>query len=193
MAQDPIGFAGGLNLYGYVGNNPVAYTDPFGLCKDKNGEEVEACRDVSPDEGRAILAAAFASGAWTYSRDTHNQAGKQGDCTDYCESAMRGAGLPSLATATNNGAVRTSQFAGNPDFRPLGASDAPQAGDIVVQGGHAGVFTGQTRGGFPLVLQNGQRHGVQAITFGVKPDGTGRNGLDPVQPIFYRRQVPIEQ
>jgi RHS repeat-associated protein len=33
--EDPIGVAGGLNLYQFNGNNPVAYTDPFGLeaCK----------------------------------------------------------------------------------------------------------------------------------------------------------------
>jgi RHS repeat-associated protein len=30
--EDPIGIAGGLNLFAYVGNNPVTYTDPFGLC-----------------------------------------------------------------------------------------------------------------------------------------------------------------
>ncbi len=29
--EDPIGMAGGINLYSYAGNNPVAYTDPFGL------------------------------------------------------------------------------------------------------------------------------------------------------------------
>jgi RHS repeat-associated protein len=31
IKRDPIGYRGGLNLYGYVGNNPVLYTDPSGL------------------------------------------------------------------------------------------------------------------------------------------------------------------
>ncbi len=31
MSKDPIGFNGGRNLYGYVSNNPLAYTDPWGL------------------------------------------------------------------------------------------------------------------------------------------------------------------
>ncbi|MBK6423777.1 MAG: RHS repeat-associated core domain-containing protein [Gemmatimonadetes bacterium] len=32
LQEDPIGIAGGINLYQFNGNNPVAYTDPFGLC-----------------------------------------------------------------------------------------------------------------------------------------------------------------
>ncbi|MBK7707008.1 MAG: RHS repeat-associated core domain-containing protein [Acidobacteria bacterium] len=32
ISEDPIGFAGGdVNLYGYVGNKPVSYSDPFGF------------------------------------------------------------------------------------------------------------------------------------------------------------------
>jgi hypothetical protein len=30
---DPIGLAGGLNLYGYAGGDPMNFSDPFGLCK----------------------------------------------------------------------------------------------------------------------------------------------------------------
>jgi RHS repeat-associated protein len=29
---DPIGLAGGLNLYGFAGGDPVNFSDPFGLC-----------------------------------------------------------------------------------------------------------------------------------------------------------------
>lgn len=30
--EDPIGLGGGKNLYGFVGGDPVNYSDPFGLC-----------------------------------------------------------------------------------------------------------------------------------------------------------------
>jgi RHS repeat-associated protein len=46
--EDPIGIAGGVNLYLYVGNNPATLGDPFGLCPkdvggDGNTESVDDC------------------------------------------------------------------------------------------------------------------------------------------------------
>jgi RHS repeat-associated protein len=35
--EDPIGLAGGLNLYGYTGGDPANFSDPFGLCKRPEG------------------------------------------------------------------------------------------------------------------------------------------------------------
>ncbi len=45
--RDPIGLAGGLNLYGYADGDPVNFSDPFGLCpKDAGGDgETEAYSD----------------------------------------------------------------------------------------------------------------------------------------------------
>lgn len=43
--EDPIGLAGGLNLFGFAQGDPINYSDPFGLCpkiKDKNGNETKA-------------------------------------------------------------------------------------------------------------------------------------------------------
>ena len=31
LSEDPTQFAGGINVYRYVGNNPISYLDPFGL------------------------------------------------------------------------------------------------------------------------------------------------------------------
>jgi len=36
---DPIGLAGGLNLYGYAGGDPVNSSDPFGLCPPEDDED----------------------------------------------------------------------------------------------------------------------------------------------------------
>lgn len=48
--EDPIGLAGGMNLYGFAGGDPINFSDPFGLCpKDAGGdgktEEFKDCEE----------------------------------------------------------------------------------------------------------------------------------------------------
>jgi uncharacterized protein RhaS with RHS repeats len=42
---DPIGLAGGLNLYGFAGGDPVNFSDPFGLCPPEDNN-VQDCATV---------------------------------------------------------------------------------------------------------------------------------------------------
>jgi RHS repeat-associated protein len=37
ISEDPIGLAGGINLYAYAGNSPTGFTDPFGTEKGEPG------------------------------------------------------------------------------------------------------------------------------------------------------------
>jgi len=39
LQTDPIGYAGGLNLYTYVGNNSVSYVDPWGLDREQSDSD----------------------------------------------------------------------------------------------------------------------------------------------------------
>lgn len=46
--EDPIGLAGGLNLYGYAGGDPVNFSDPFGLCEPRCAEVFQQLAQMAP-------------------------------------------------------------------------------------------------------------------------------------------------
>jgi RHS repeat-associated protein len=55
---DPIGLAGGLNLYGYAGGDPINARDPFGFCPEemRTEERKQECREYNEHRIRRALA-----------------------------------------------------------------------------------------------------------------------------------------
>jgi RHS repeat-associated protein len=52
--EDPIGLAGGVNLYAYAGSNPVAFSDPFGLCPPTDTDVNTCGNDALGQAWRAL-------------------------------------------------------------------------------------------------------------------------------------------
>ena len=47
LSEDPIGLEGGINLYAFAGNNPLNYTDPYGLkCGWSSGGDIYSSKGL---------------------------------------------------------------------------------------------------------------------------------------------------
>jgi RHS repeat-associated protein len=178
--EDPIGLAGGLNAYGFAGGDPVNFSDPFGLCTKADGWK--DCENmISALQGEYIVAAAVRSGEWTYSQHPYGgghgmdpsvpKSGETlGDCTAFTLAATM-AGVDDAGSLWDGGTkVSTAMFKGgnHPGYTEVEAGSA-QAGDVVVQGGHAGIFLGKADGHVWGWANNGAPH---------KKDGTGYKDKD---------------
>jgi hypothetical protein len=53
FTRDPLGEAGGINLYAFVGNNPVNWVDPWGedIVKNETGIPIMISENPGPDNG----------------------------------------------------------------------------------------------------------------------------------------------
>ena len=126
LTQDPIGLSGGVNLYAYAGNNPVGFSDPWGLspdgCKNSRGETVP-CVDKQKMVDFAIENAA---------------SGPQGKCARFCRQAMEAGGFSPEWSGTPNRPSQAKDY--GPFLESRGASAVPEP--HLFQNGDIAVFAG---------------------------------------------------
>lgn len=54
--EDPIGLAGGLNLYGFANGDPVNFSDPFGLCPPEDEDPCPGAEGADAGGGTVVIA-----------------------------------------------------------------------------------------------------------------------------------------
>jgi cell wall-associated NlpC family hydrolase len=104
--------------------------------RDRRQRDAEA-QSLTPDERLAILGAAL---------DIRHITNRGSDCSHFVHALYEHAGFP-YAYASS-----TDLYAGIDEFRRV---TAPQAGDLVVWRGHAGIVTNPARHSFFSVLSSG--------------------------------------
>lgn len=102
--EDPIGLAGGLNLYGFANGDPVNFSDPFGLCVPPVTPVCAAALLVA--KGIALGVAVFGGTRIAYNAAT-GQPLDEGLQSDVARGALVGAGVGVGAAAMTAGAATT--------------------------------------------------------------------------------------
>lgn len=113
LNRDPIGEAGGVNLYAYVGNNPVSHTDPLGLMFDS----ITATCRANPMACAAMGIPGFTHLMNTPAGQRVAQAGAQ--CAAKVPQLAQSAGLPTFNLFSRELHHPWPQYLGGPFYQKL--------------------------------------------------------------------------
>jgi len=181
--QDPIGIAGGLNLYGFAGGDPVNFSDPFGLCPEES-EDGAVCLDffiqaatvlfwkgdgrdfdanASPDQSRVQI---VANGNGILFKSNSDSCRTSGGCTpsslEVTFTVGENGSFTISVTATNNS--KLGGFIPNPSinasvtFTPYGVGGYTTAGNRDAMPS-LGIYQRQN-GAWSKLQERGERGGV---------------------------------
>jgi len=134
VSEDPSGFNGGLNLYAYVGGNPLRYVDPDGLTPE---EAAQWAQSQVGSLGYSWLAPnSEVQGSFRGNITGGIFAPK---CNILVFDGLAAGGVP--AGRVNGHVPTTADWMNGAvsGYRPVQASDALR-GDVVVLGKHMGLF-----------------------------------------------------
>jgi RHS repeat-associated protein len=152
LSRDPIGEEGGINLYGYVENDPINWIDPFGLREGSpsNLKKRKALNDKAN--------AKDGSDKWAKDKATGKTGAGQWKCSEFVFDTARDAAarIPTLKDKAGNSYYPLANQLGNTNlnlknWRPLNPGETPEPGDIAVipnpnGSGHCGIITNNASG-----------------------------------------------
>jgi len=164
IQSDPIGLAGGINTYAYVGGNPISFFDPSGLCPCGTPAGVISAarsdnRDWSTNADRTDVNAGFGEGTYKCNLYADTQYEKVG----YNLPNIGGSAISRILGRYPPGAQSLS----NPNYSVPGwpvVSGPARAGDLLAEGGHVGIATG------PRTTISASPGGVVENAWGFRPD-----------------------
>lgn len=144
VSKDPIGFAGGINLYSYVGGNVQNFVDPYGL--DRTSKELDLIEGIMDQWEDANTPYAPRGTKYAGSNATK---GKGADCSGSLYATAKEAKLNTKYFST----AELNKIGKNPSVDAYFSErkGVPQRGDYIVFPGHVVYYVGRDEDGNHLV------------------------------------------